>query len=94
MGDLNAVELIKIATGIVALAVGIWKAVSWHNALVADIAAWRAESKHQHEDRTAQLRAIQRELAEFKTTSSKNFARIYERLDDLNTRVSRLEGPK
>ena len=87
-------ELLGIAVALLALAGGIWKAVSRHNGLVAKIDAASAAAKHQHEEQAAQLRSIQSELKEFKESTSKNFARIYERLDDLNTRVSRLEGPK
>ena len=72
----------------------IWRAVSWHNGLVAKIDAIAAESKHQHELQAEQLRSVQAELAEFKDESKRNFTKLYSRIDDLSERIARLEGRK
>ena len=74
------------------IAAFIWRAVSWHNDLVAKIDAIGAEAKHQHEMQAEQLRSVQDELKEFKSESKRNFGRIFERIDDLTQRIARLEG--
>ena len=87
---------IAIVLGVIvsALTIGgaIWRAVSWHNALVAKIDAFAAEAKHQHELQAEQLRSVQRELTDFKSESKRNFAKLYDRLEDLGQRIARLEG--
>lgn len=89
-----SVDTMAIILGALTIAGAIWKAVSWHNNLVAKIDAIAAEAKHQHEMQAEQLRSVQSELSEFKSESKRNFTRIFERLDDLTQRIARLEGKR
>ena len=70
----------------------IWKVVSWHNDIVAKIDSIAAESKHQHELQSEQIRSLQAETTEFKAEVKRNFAKVFARIDDIAERVARLEG--
>ena len=69
-----------------------WRAVSWHNSLVAKIDAAAADAKSQHEIQSGQIGSIQRELTEFKSECRRNFKDIYDRLGGVEKGLARLEG--
>ena len=82
------------AVAVLTLAGGAWKAVSWHNGLVAKVDAAAAAAKASHELQAQQLDSIQSELKEHKDSCEKHFKTIYGELRDLSTRLARLEGKK
>ena len=87
-----SVEALGVAVAVLTLGAFFWKVVSWHNDIVARLEASAADSKHQHDLQSEQIRSIQSELAEFKEETRRNFTKVYDRLDNLGERIARLEG--